>query len=219
MSYRKDPLSTGHYYHIYNRSIAGYKIFNNQNEFQRFRDAMIFYMASNRLLKFARHLDLSPKNKHQMDFNEDEYQVRIVAYCLMPTHFHLLLEQLRDNGITKYLSSISESYSRYFNIKHKRNGPLWESRFKNVLVGSDEQLIHLTRYIHLNPTSANLVDKPEEWDYSSYSEYVTGEEKICQYKDIINIAPKDYKKFIDDRKDYQRELSKIKSLLIDNYSG
>jgi putative transposase len=79
----------------------------------------------------------------------------------MPTHIHLVLRQLKDGGISKFMSNILNSYSRYFNIKHNRKGPLWEGRFRKVLVGSDEQLLHLTRYVHLNPVTACLVDKPK----------------------------------------------------------
>ena len=64
------------------------------------------------------------------------------------------------------------SYTRYFNEKIKRKGPLWEGRFKKVLVNSDEQLLHLTRYVHLNPVSAGIVEKPEDWPCSSYREYI-----------------------------------------------
>jgi len=80
----------------------------------------------------------------------------------------------------------------------------------------------LTRYIHLNPSSAGLVDKPEDWQWSSYGEYI-GEvdeiNRICKYEDLIKVDVKEYKKFVNDRIGYQKEISKIKSLLMDDYSG
>jgi len=136
----------------------------------------------------------------------------------MPTHFHLILKQLKKGGISTFIGNVLNSYSRYFNTKHKRGGPLWEGKFKNVSVETDEQLLHLTRYIHLNPTSAGLVKKPEEWPYSSYLEYLGKIKKInriCSYEDLIDISPLSYKNFVESRILYQRELAKIKHLILE----
>jgi putative transposase len=100
--------------------------------------------------------------------SENEQLVEVVAYCIMQTHFHLILKQVTEDGIAKFMGRILNGYSRYFNSLHSRVGPLWTGRFKNVLIRNDEHLLHLTRYIHLNPVSAGLVTKPEDWDYSSY---------------------------------------------------
>ncbi|MFH1798467.1 MAG: transposase [Candidatus Omnitrophota bacterium] len=135
-------------------------------------------------------------------------------YCPMPTHVHLVLKQLQSEGVSKFMCRILQGYSTYFNRKHGRKGPLWESRFKTVLVRSQEQFSHLTRYIHLNPVTSYLVDKPEDWSFSSYREYlgICGEEKkICNFKEYLNMNPKHYKKFVEDQIDYQRELSKMKN--------
>jgi putative transposase len=78
----------------------------------------------------------------------------------------------------------------------------------------------LTRYIHLNPTSAGLVTKPEDWSSSSYNDYInTANKELLKYSDLFSITPKDYKKFVMDHKDYQKELSKIKRIIIDDYTG
>ena len=140
----------------------------------------------------------------------------------MPTHFHLLLKQLKGNGISKFLSLIENSYTRFFNLTHRRKGPLWESRFKSVHIDTDEQLLHLTRYIHLNPTSAKLVNKPEQWKFSSYYEYLErkpSKSDICRFSDIISLNAKQYKEFVEDRISYQQELSLVKKYLLDNYTG
>jgi putative transposase len=140
----------------------------------------------------------------------------------MPTHIHLLLKQITDDGISKYMARVLNGYSRFFNIKHKRLGPLWSGRFKNVRVEDDEQFLHLTRYIHLNPTSAGIVEKPEEWENSSYIEYIRPKESqdsICNFKDLLQMTPKGYQKFVEDRKDYQKNISLIKHQMIDDYSG
>ncbi|MBU2530527.1 MAG: hypothetical protein KKD35_05755, partial [Elusimicrobia bacterium] len=91
-----------------------------------------------------------------------------------------------------------------------------QGRFKNRLVETDEELLHLTRYVHLNPVTAYLVNKPEDWKYSSYSEYVSDtNEGICDFSDVIAITLDKYKEFTEDNISYQRELSKIKNLILE----
>jgi len=221
---RKDKLENGQYYHIYSRSIAKYVIFNNTSEFNRMVDLLFlsnFVDFDYEYSKFSRLMEKEKKIIIDKLLNNDNKLVEIVAYCLMPTHLHALLKQICDSGVTKYLNRSLSSYSKFFNTKHQRTGPLWESRFKNVLINDDQQLLHLTRYIHLNPTSAGLVIRPEDWPYSSYSEYIDGQNdkyRICN-KEIIDMDTRAYKNFVNDNKKYQRELSIIKNLIIDDHTG
>lgn len=90
----------------------------------------------------------------------------------MPTHFHLLLKQNVENGIVKFMSKMENSYLKHFNTIYKRKAPPWEGRFTIVHIKTNEQLLHLACYIHLNPSSAGLVKKPEQWKYSSYHEHL-----------------------------------------------
>ncbi|MBI3384739.1 transposase [Candidatus Gottesmanbacteria bacterium] len=136
----------------------------------------------------------------------------------MPTHFHFTLQQTEDFGIYKFLHKISNSYAHYFNIKHETSGPLFEPNFEAVHVETDEQILHLSRYIHLNPVTAYLVDKPEDYSYSSYKHYIGLEKLDFVYPSIILDqfrSIKDYEKFVMARKDYQRDLAKIKHLIIE----
>jgi len=222
---RKNPLVTGEVYHIFSRSIEKFKIFNNRAQYFKLQNALQFYQFSNLPICFSRFAEAAKTLKHRyrerlLDLvNDKEKSVEIIAYCLMPTHIHLILKQLQENGITSFISNSLNSYSHYFNLKHKRKGPLWQSEFKNVLVSSDEQFLHLTRYIHLNPVTARLVDNPNDWEFSSYKEYigeVGDKDQICQFNDLMEIGPKEYENFILIRKDYQRELAEIKQLLIDD---
>ena len=138
----------------------------------------------------------------------------------MPTHIHLLMQQLEDNGISKFMNLLLKSYSKYFNEKYNRKGPLWEGRFKNVLVETNEQFLHLTRYIHLNPVTADLVNAPEEWKYSSYLEYLALIDKnkmICNFNSYLDMEATSYKKFVKDGISYEKVLAKIKnSILLKN---
>lgn len=215
---RKFPLVTDEMYHIFNKSIAGYKIFSTPYDFKRMLELFKYYQWGNRKIRFYQWKRIKDKELVSQDMKKEDKLVTVIAYCVMPTHIHLVLKQLKDRGISIFMSLIANSYTRYFNEKYKRKGPLWEKEFSNVLVKTDEQLLHFTRYIHLNPVTAYLVDKPEEWFASSYKEYlgkVEAEERLCEFEDILDISPQRYKKFVDDRIDYQRELSKIKHLLLE----
>ena len=209
-------------YHVFNKSIAGYKIFNKREEFSRMLNTIRYYQIENPPVKFSKFIrgeaDFNEKIKDLFSKSDNEKLVEIIAYCIMPTHIHLILKQLKDGGITKFTRNVCNSYSHYFNLKHKRKGPLWEGRSKRVLVKSDEQLIHLTRYVHLNPVTSYLVNTPEQWHASSYNEYLSNierKDKICYFRDLLDIDPVSYKEFVDDQISYQRELKKIKDLCLE----
>jgi putative transposase len=207
-----------------NKSIAGFRIFNDENDFSRMKNNMRYYLPAGEKQKFSQFLrDVKIHKENIADeitklLAEKSCLVQVIAYCVMPTHFHLVLKQMKENGIENYLTNISNAYSHYFNTKIERKGPLWVGRFKSVLVESDNQLIHLTRYIHLNPVSAGLVANASDWKYSSYAEYVDpGSVKypICDFQGLISFTGDQYKKFVDDQADYQRELEVIKHLSLE----
>ena len=216
MPYRRDIFREGEVYHIFSKSIAGFKIFRNKKEYSRMVELLKFYRkkeSEKRRFSQAIH-----KEEKTYQNNKDNNIVKIIAYCLMPTHFHLILTSEDEGVISYFMKKVLGSYAKYFNLKIKRKGPLWESRFKSVKVETDEQLLHLTRYIHLNPVTGGLVEKPEEWLFSSYREYlnmVKEEEKICEYSDFLDVSPSSYKDFVESRIEYQKELALIKKLLIE----
>ena len=224
---KNEILTTGEVYHVFSRSIAGFKIFNADNNYQRIIGALKFYQNKNQSTSYSKFIDLSRNKKGKKGnkiIDKSEILTQIIAFCIMPTHIHLILKQLKDGGISKFMGNILNSYTRYFNTLYQRKGPLWETKFKKILVSDDDQLLHLTRYIHLNPTSAGLVQRPENWKYSSYREYINRKNtilinRICDYRDILNIVPREYKEFVEERIDYQKEISLIKVLSIDGYTG
>ena len=148
-------------------------------------------------------------------------EVSIFAYCLMPNHFHFMGKQLRDKGISRFVANITNSYTKYFNTKHKRVGPLVQGTFKAVRVETDEQLIHLSRYIHLNPVTSFLVEmaKLDNYSWSSYLEYLGKKDMgICDTTVIKSHFPAidNYRQFILDQAAYARELKKIAHVSIED---
>jgi len=219
---RKDELWNGQIYHIFSRSIAKFKIFKGENDFVRIKEALRFYQKEKPPLKFSRFLELKnrqgPPSDELIVWSTRDHLVQIYAHCTMPTHIHLILRQLKENGISIFMGHVLNSYARYLNTMLKRKGPLWENKFKNVLVKTDEQLLHLTRYLHTNPTTAGLVSKPEEWPASSYHEYlsvVPENERICEFGEVLDIEPTSYREFVENQISYQRDLAMIKKLTLE----
>lgn len=220
---RKDPIATGEIYHVMTKSIAGFKIFNSSDDYLRILNTLEYFSNAASLPKFSYFLKRARESGKQFEsyydqcFGDSPTSVQWIAYCFMPTHIHLVLKQLKKNGISNLMADSLNSYTRFFNINHKRKGPLWVGRFKSVRVNSDEQLRHLTRYVHLNPTTAQLTKKAEDWNYSSYFEYISPrsvQRPLCKFDELLDFKPTSYRKFVEDQADYQRELAQIKHLIL-----
>lgn len=202
-------------YHVFTKSIAKFVIFPEDKDYKRMLELLEYYKFKS-FLKFSDYKRLKGIKSYYEPVKSNLQIVEVVAYCLMPTHIHLVLQEINPPGISEYMRRILDSYTRYFNRKIKRKGPLWEGRIKKVLVESDEQLLHLTRYVHLNPVSAGLVEKPEKWTYSSYREYIGMEKRtICNKDNFFDFSEKEYIKFVEDRIDYQRSLEFIKHIILE----
>jgi REP element-mobilizing transposase RayT len=98
--------------------------------------------------------------------------VAVIAYCLMPNHYHFLLRSERDDAIGRFVQRLFNSYTQAFNRQQTRSGTLFEGRAKSILIDNEGYLIYLCRYIHLNPVVAGLVAKAEDWPYSNYLEWI-----------------------------------------------
>ncbi len=144
MPQRRIPLQTENFYHIYNRG-------NNRQTIFFERDNYVYFL---RLMK--EHLITNA--------------VDIVAYCLMPNHYHFLV-YLRDETLSDAMKSLSLSYTKAINKRFNRSGVLFQGRFQSIHVAQTDYLINLSRYIHFNPVKAGLVQQPGEWEFSSYLEY------------------------------------------------
>lgn len=214
---RKTPLVTGEIYHVFNRGIDKREIFLNDSYYWRAYQTLNFYQYSDKPTRLSYFLRLPNSLKESTNFSSwGDKLVSIFAYCLMPNHYHLLLRQNIDFGISKFIGDFTNSYTKYFNARNNRVGPLLLDDFQNVLVDSEEQFLHTSRYIHLNPYSSSLVDSTKKllsYEWSSLIEYVkASNQPICDKKMVMNsFGAKDkYKDFIFDRADYQRSLEEFK---------
>ncbi|MDO8570827.1 MAG: transposase [Candidatus Daviesbacteria bacterium] len=203
MPYRFIPFVIGEYYHIYNRGSEKRRIFEDTSDYRRFLKTLKYYQIEGPKPKFSNFPNLIV-NK----LDETKKIVEIANYCLMPNHFHLLIKQIRDGGITEFMNKSFNSYTKYYNTKHNRVGPLLQGVFKAVSIENDTQLIHISRYIHLNPISSHLTKDLNYYRWSSYSEYIDPNfNGFCFKKDILSLFkdPKDYQQFIFDQASYDLE--------------
>jgi putative transposase len=214
MPTRKIIIENGRFYHILNRSIQNIPIFSEPRQCRVFLDLLKFYNQLNPPGKYSVNKNMETKKS----IKKNEQIVNIINYCLMPNHFHLTLLQKKDRGITTLIQRVSNSFSHFYNIKFRNVGPLFQGSFKSIGIENIEQLLHLSRYIHLNPVTANIVEKPEDYVFSSYKNYIG-----LERSDLIDPKPilsefksiEKYKKFVSLQKDYQRNLSKIKEILLE----
>lgn len=211
---RTTPLITDSYYHVFNRGNEKRDIFTQARDYKRFLRTFYYYQFIGPKPSFSKFAK-SDLNTFKPDPNKK--LVEILCYCLMPNHFHFLIKQLKDNGISIFLSQISNSYTKYFNTKYTRVGALLQGAFKAVTIETDEQLVHVSRYIHLNPVVTKLVKLPENYEWSSYSEYRTGQKRYCEIEEILNFfpSPQKYREFVEAQIDYGTTLEILKHRAID----
>jgi len=202
-------------FHFCNKSIANYPIFKDLNNSFRFIQILDFYnnlSIQTSLSTFLKtNLDYSPK---LLRIKENGL-IKFLAYCIMPDHYHLLIKILQRRPILQYINNIENSFTRFFNIKFQRKGPLWQSSFRSIRIKNNEQLLHVTRYIHLNPVTNYLVNKPEEWIYSSYKDYLNQSTLSHYLKEISINSSHTYKKFLENNIDDQRKLRLIKRFILE----
>lgn len=217
---RRLVFSNGNVYHVFNRGIDRRNIFTGFREYLRAQELIQFYKHRETPIRYSKFLQI-PKSVREdvlRELNKSETHIDVLAYCLMPNHFHFMLQQNADKGIPTFISNFTNAYTRYFNTKHDRVGPMFEGIFKAILVESDEQLIHLSRYIHLNPIVSNIINESDlnNYKWSSYNEYIyPSKDNAVSKRDLLMLmfkSAKHYEKFVLDQIEYGKKLELIKHL-------
>ena len=184
--YRKTPLAKSECYHIYSRGVEKRKIFMNTKDYNRF---VALLYAMNQDAHFSMNDFLRDKNKNIKDIfieKREKTLVSILGYCLMPNHFHLILYEHTEGGISKFMNKLLTAYSMYFNIKYERSGPLFTRPFRSEHISNESQYLYIFSYVHLNPLS--IIDKKwkeigiknkkeateflEQYLFSSYQDFI-----------------------------------------------
>jgi putative transposase len=213
MPYTQAIFANNEFYHVFNRGVEKRTIFTNKRDYDRFLSAMEYYRAKDPVTRFS--FKDRPINKSEN--KSVSYLAEIACFCLMPNHFHMLIKQVENNGVSTFLSKLANSYTKYFNTKYNRVGPLFQGSFKAVRIESDEQLLHISRYIHLNPLIDYLIKDLKTYPYSSYPEFLGIKTGYSHKKYILSNFSKlsDYEKFVLDQEDYGRTIKNMERQLLD----
>lgn len=213
---RKTKFTEGEYYHIYNRGVDKRIIFQNRSDYERFLYLLGACNDEKPLLnsQFYYRGSASIVFLNQKNSDTRKRIVDIVAFCLMPNHYHLLLKEISMGGISKFLQKVGTGYTMYFNTKYKRSGVLFQGAFKARHIDRDEYLTHLTRYIHLNPAEMkepywkkkgiqnrkNTYEFVKQYPWSSLLDYC-GEKRFSALLNFELLSefyetPKEYEHFV-----------------------
>jgi len=174
--------AVGEYFHIYNRGVNRNHIFLEERNYEYFVRRMKTY--------------LNPE------------KMALIVYCLMPNHFHLIVRQDEPYALSNFMKGVCDGYAKAINKRFKRSGHLFQGKYKIKHIDDPSYLLHLSRYIHLNPVAARLTQCPEGWKYSSYQEYCGMREASIVECDVILSRFKDragYVQFVRDYKPGDRE--------------
>ena len=198
---RKTPFVENEYYHIYSLGVEKRKIFLSTRDYNRFV-ALLYIMnqdAPFRMDNFLRNNQNDLKNIFKE--KREKSLVSILGYCLIPNHFHLILYEHTEGGISKFMAKLLTAYSMYFNTKYERSGPLFTRPFRSEYIKNEPQYMYIFSYIHFNPLS--IIDKKwkengvknkkeaerflEKYQFSSYKDFLNKDRPESFILDFIRI--------------------------------
>ena len=213
MSIRKDNLVSGEIYHIYNRGVDKRDIFMDDEDRFRFIHDLFEFNDENAVSNLGIHLNTNKTKEVGLPYinrKPRKVLVEILAFCMMDNHYHMIVRQKAENGITEFMRKLGTGYTNYFNQKYERTGALFQGRFKSVCIKSNAHLMYLPIYIHLNPLDFKFhtwrekkiknykeaIEFLDSYRWSSYMDY-TGQKNFPSLikKDFILSRIGDEKKF------------------------
>jgi len=214
---RKIEFKNGEYYHIYNRGVDKREVFSCEDDYLRFLKSLREFNTTvsvgglyKKYLQEKRTLDVT--NRHATSTN----LVDIIAYCLNPNHYHLILKQLEDKGIEKFMKKVGNGYTKYYNYKNKRSGVLFQGAFKSIHIDSNEYLLYLSAYVNKN----NFIHgyNKTDWKYSSLLDYL-GERNgdLCNKNVILKQFRNlnDYKEFLKNNAIHLKEKKEMNKYILE----
>lgn len=188
----KQYLKNG-YYHIYNRGVDKRIIFEDKQDYGVFLNYLKYYLSPIPKLTSLRKISVNNKTYQISDYKCKNYSqvITLLAYCLMTNHFHLLIKQSDSRSIESFMKSLGTRYTMYFNKRRQRSGRLFQGVYQAVSIDNTAQLLHLSRYIHLNPRPKSLLKQP-----SSYPDYL-------RLKNTSWVKPGEILKSFNNKNSYQ----------------
>ncbi|PIR47049.1 MAG: hypothetical protein COV07_01075 [Candidatus Vogelbacteria bacterium CG10_big_fil_rev_8_21_14_0_10_45_14] len=180
----KNPqFVSGNYYHVYNHAVEGCNMVRSTFDSDRFVECMVAFNRVNTI----ESIQLLKKKFGKMKIEpSDEPLVAIIAYCCNPNHYHLLLEQLVDDGIVRFMQRSGTGFTNYLNTKYQRQGSIFRGRYKAVHVSTNEQLLHTSVYVGLNDRVHNITGTNAKLVRSSWEEYEKEMAGLCSKSIILD---------------------------------
>jgi putative transposase len=146
MPRRKTQFYSGGIYHILNRGAFKHQVFDNENHCRMFKSLLKKY--------------------------SEKFHITILAYCIMPNHFHLVIRQDGKTSVSLFMQLVAHGFARYYNRAEMKTGVVFQARFQSIPVTDDSYLYSLVSYIHLNPVKASLCKHPKDWNYSNFNAFI-----------------------------------------------
>jgi putative transposase len=205
---RKVIFANGEYYHVYNRGVDKRDVFLDENDHMRFLKNLREF--NNNLIREERlrmQNDLKSEFDSDTESNSEKQFVEIIAYCLNPNHYHLILKQNLEKGIEKFMQKIGTGYTNYFNKKYERSGALFQGKFKAIHIDSNEYLLYLSAYVNRNNFIHGYGNNSKEWKYCSAPDYLVKRNGTLCNKDVIldQFKEKEYEDFLDKNAQHLKE--------------
>jgi len=216
---RKIKFANGEFYHVFNRGVDKRKIFGSKFDVDRFLQSMDEFNTVNPIGSLYENSFLSPEIKTK---RKSKRLVNFIAYCLNPNHYHFILEQLVENGISQFMHRLSGGYSWFFNKKYQRSGALFQGVFKATHIDSNEYLLRVSAYVNLNYKVHQFGGEAAKWVKSSWEEYIGDSgTNICKTNIILRQfkSKKEYRDFamdtLPDLVERKRREKELNALLIE----
>lgn len=174
---RKTKFTKNEHYHVCGRGFERQRIFRDDDDYMRFLFLILHLQKPLSLKNISRFVAWFKKDPHDLaqsllKKSDVPREIAVVAFCIMPNHFHILLRNDIDGGISLYMHRILTAYSAYFNRKYKHSGHVFQGPFVSVPIETNTQLLHVSAYIHKNPTEIGWKGKEHLYPWSSYQDYV-----------------------------------------------
>lgn len=214
MPYRKLKFSPGEVYHLTNHGVGNQVVFKDNNDYSTFLEKVEFYrfLSKTSFSNFSRQSPEEKKKFLDKRKKSDSPLIEILAFQLLPNHFHMIVKEIKENGIQIFMGNLQNSHARQFNIKNKRKGPLFQSTFVGTRIKDDNQLMYTSSYVHTNIYAAFLVKKKDLWIYpwSSLPDYLGSRPQynFLNKKIILSLfgnSSRNYRDYISRQLDFHRE--------------
>jgi len=166
------------YLHIFDRGIQKQPVFEIEADYLRFLFLILTFQGEAVIKNISREIKRSVQSRtlHIDTGLEKEIlknrMVELVAFCLVPNHFHLMVRELVDDGVSKYMQRVLTAYVKYFNLRHNKSGYLFQGKYKSVLIADDRQLMHTSAYIHKHPAEIGWRKREDQYPWSSYQDCI-----------------------------------------------